>query len=191
MSDDDRPQTSRPAPLPSIYTDGMTGRSNGREPTRLVAEDKVALRRSHLGTVRAVKDLPKTRVVLSGRSLDEAGGWRHGSRSTAPAATRKSARCLRAAIGTLVRTHPPSRDFENLANSLGGLRCPRPPLRLLSGGLPWRRSPTRQTAGLPRTTVNVCKPDGEGTIAGTRGNGQVAPEAVIVRDVITRAAWSA
>jgi hypothetical protein len=44
-----------------------------------------------------------------------------------------------------------------------------------SGGLPGRRSPTHQTAGLQRTIVKVCKSDCEGTIAGTRGNGEVAP----------------
>jgi hypothetical protein len=27
--------------------------------------------------------------------------------------------------------------------------------------------------------VKVCKPDGEGTIAGTRGNGEDAPKAVV------------
>jgi hypothetical protein len=43
--------------------------------------------------------------------------------------------------------------------------------------LPGRRSPTHQTAGLHRTMVKVCKSDCEGTIAGTRGNGEVAPEA--------------
>jgi hypothetical protein len=56
-----------------------------------------------------------------------------------------------------------------------------PPFSFLSGGLPGRRSPTRQTAGLHRTTVKVCKPDCEETIAGTRSNGEVAPIAVIGR----------
>jgi len=42
------------------------------------------------------------------------------------------------------------------------------------GGLSGRRSPTHQTAGLHRTIVKVCKPDCEGTIAGTRGNGEDA-----------------
>jgi hypothetical protein len=52
---------------------------------------------------------------------------------------------------------------------------PSPPFSLLSGGLPGRRSATRQTAGLHRATVKVCKPDCEETIAGTHGNGEVAP----------------
>jgi hypothetical protein len=46
---------------------------------------------------------------------------------------------------------------------------------LPSGGLPGHRSPTHQTAGLHRTMAKVCKPDCEGTIAGTRGNGEDAP----------------
>ena len=33
-----------------------------------------------------------------------------------------------------------------------------------------------QTTGLHRTMVKVCKPDSEGTIAGTRGNGEDAPK---------------
>ena len=56
---------------------------------------------------------------------------------------------------------------------------PSRPFSLLSGGLPGRRSPTRQTAGLHGTTAKVCKPDCEGTIAATRGNGEVAPKAAI------------
>jgi hypothetical protein len=56
---------------------------------------------------------------------------------------------------------------------------PSPQSSLPSGGLPGRRSPTHQTAGLRRTMVKVCKSDCEGTIAGTRGNGEVAPIAVI------------
>ena len=42
-------------------------------------------------------------------------------------------------------------------------------------GLLGRRSPTQQTAGLHRTMVKVCKSDREGTVAGTHGNGEVAP----------------
>jgi hypothetical protein len=38
-----------------------------------------------------------------------------------------------------------------------------------------RRSSTQQTTGLHRTMAKVCKSDGEGTFAGTRGNGEVAP----------------
>jgi transposase len=34
---------------------------------------------------------------------------------------------------------------------------------------------TQQATGLHRTMVKVCKPDGERTIAGTRGNGEDAP----------------
>jgi hypothetical protein len=67
-----------------------------------------------------------------------------------------------------------AKDFENLAKTLGAL-LPSPPFSLLSGGLPGRRSPPRQTADLHRTTAKVCKPDCEGTIAGTHGNGEVAP----------------
>jgi hypothetical protein len=39
--------------------------------------------------------------------------------------------------------------------------------------------------------TKVGKSDGEGTFAGVPGNDEVAPEAVIVRDVITRATSSA
>ena len=50
-----------------------------------------------------------------------------------------------------------------------------PPSSSPSGGLPGRRSPTQQTAGLHGTVVKVCKSVGEGTFAGTRGKGEVAP----------------
>jgi hypothetical protein len=67
---------------------------------------------------------------------------------------------------------------QPVGRSAAGFRALLPlrrPFSLLSGGLPGRRSPTRQTAGLHRATVKVCKPDCKGTIAGTRGNGEVAP----------------
>jgi transposase len=54
-----------------------------------------------------------------------------------------------------------------------------PQSSLPSDGLPGRRSPTHQTAGLHRTMVKACKSDCEGTVAGTHGNGEVAPGAVI------------
>ena len=49
------------------------------------------------------------------------------------------------------------------------------PSSMPSGGLPERRSPTQQTAGLHGTVVKVGKSDREGTVAGTHGNGEVAP----------------
>jgi hypothetical protein len=67
---------------------------------------------------------------------------------------------------------------QPVGRSAAGFRALLPlrrPFSLLSGGLPGRRSPTRQTAGLHRATVKVCKQDCKGTIAGTRGNGEVAP----------------
>jgi hypothetical protein len=68
-----------------------------------------------------------------------------------------------------------AKDFENLAETLGTFIA-LASSSLPSGGLPGRRSPTHQTAGLHRTMVKVCKSDCEGTVAGTRGNGAVAPE---------------
>jgi hypothetical protein len=59
-----------------------------------------------------------------------------------------------------------------------------PPSSLPSGGLPGRRSPTQQTAGLHGTVVKVCKSDREGTVAGMRGNGEVAPKAGIKASVL-------
>ena len=38
---------------------------------------------------------------------------------------------------------------------------------------------TQATAGLHRTMVKVCKPDGEGTIAGARGNDEDAPQPAV------------
>jgi hypothetical protein len=67
-----------------------------------------------------------------------------------------------------------AKDFENLGDTWAP-SLPSPQSSLPSGGLPRRRSPTHQTAGLHRTIAKVCKPDGEGTIAGTRGNGEDAP----------------
>jgi hypothetical protein len=66
-----------------------------------------------------------------------------------------------------------AKDFENLAASL--LRCSRLYPTCPQAALPGRRSPTHQTACLHRTVVKVCKPDCEGTVAGARGNGEVAP----------------
>ena len=60
-----------------------------------------------------------------------------------------------------------------------------PPSSLPSGGLPGRRSPTQQTAGLHGTVVKVCKSDRERTVAGTRGNGEVAP----IADLHSTRAW--
>src|ERR1700719_3148807 len=51
-----------------------------------------------------------------------------------------------------------------------------------SGGLPGRRSSPQQTTDFHRTIAKVCKSD-EGTFAGTHGNGEVAPKAVILASV--------
>ena len=60
---------------------------------------------------------------------------------------------------------------------LGGAQPPR--ARARSGGLPERSSSPQQTTDFHRTMAKVCKSGGEGTFAGTRGNGDVAPKAVI------------
>ena len=69
-----------------------------------------------------------------------------------------------------------AKDFENLPETLGASSL-SPQSSSPSGGWPGRRSPTQQTANLHRTMVKVCKSDCEGTVAGTRGNGEVAPKA--------------
>src|SRR6202030_4329175 len=53
----------------------------------------------------------------------------------------------------------------------------RPRARARSGGLPGRRSSPQQTTDFHRTMAKVCKSGGEGTFAGTHGNGEVAPKA--------------
>jgi transposase len=68
-----------------------------------------------------------------------------------------------------------AKDFENLAETLGAFVALASIQLLPSGGLPGRRSPTQQTAGLHGAVVKVCKSDREGTVAGTRGNGRDAP----------------
>ena len=97
-------------------------------------EDKVALvtgAPSGIGAI-AMKAFAaeNARVVLSGRSLDrsEAVTATSSTRSTTAAATRKSASmpCARqSALSWFGRNRRLAKDFENLANSLGDLRCPR------------------------------------------------------------------
>jgi hypothetical protein len=76
------------------------------------------------------------------------------------------------------------KDFENFAETLGAFVA-LASIQLASGGLPGRRSPTQQTAGLHGTVVKVCKSDRERTVAGTRGNGEVAP----IADLHSTRAW--
>jgi parallel beta-helix repeat protein len=70
-------------------------------------------------------------------------------------------------------------DLARIPSGAGVLILP--PYSSRSGGLPGRRSSTQQTTGLHRTMAKVCKSDGQGTFAGTQGNGEVAPIAVIGR----------
>jgi hypothetical protein len=82
---------------------------------------------------------------------------------------RKATEAERRARKSPTRLYKPQRDFIGIWLLLLLPYSSRP------AGLPGRKSSTQQTTGLHRTMTKVCKSNGEGTFAGTRGNGEVAP----------------
>jgi hypothetical protein len=72
-------------------------------------------------------------------------------------------------------TQVPDEALQTAARSYRKFVAVLPPPSSRSGGLPGRRSSSQQTTGLHGTIAKVCKSGGEGTFAGTHGNGEVAP----------------
>ena len=64
-----------------------------------------------------------------------------------------------------------AKDFENLAATLGAFVAASPQAACQGVDRQLTKPPV-----LHRTMVKVCKPDGEGTFAGMRGNGRDAPK---------------
>jgi hypothetical protein len=90
-------------------------------------------------------------------------------RARAMARKRKATEAERRACKSPTRLYKPQRDFIGIWLLLLLRYSSR------AAGLPGRKSSTQQTTGLHRTMTKVCKSNGEGTFAGTRGNGEVAP----------------
>jgi hypothetical protein len=90
----------------------------------------------------------------------------------APARWRGSGRLQKRSVEHASHRRGPTSDSA-ISSELARCYCP---YSSRSGGLPGRRSSTQQTTGLHRTSMaKVCKSDGQGTFAGTQGNGEVAP----------------
>ena len=94
-------------------------------------------------------------------------------RARAMARKRKATEAERRACKSPTRLYKPQRDFIGIWLLLLLRYSSR------AAGLPGRKSSTQQTTGLHRTMTKVCKSNGEGTFAGTRGNGEVAPIPVV------------
>jgi hypothetical protein len=94
-------------------------------------------------------------------------------RARAMARKRKATEAERRARKSPTRLYKPQRDFIGIWLLL------LLPYSSRAAGLPGRKSSTQQTTGLHRTMTKVCKSNGEGTFAGKRGNGEVAPKAAI------------
>jgi hypothetical protein len=91
-------------------------------------------------------------------------------RARVMARKRKATEAERRARKSPTRLYKPQRDFIGIWLLL------LLPYSSCAAGLPGRKSSTQQTTGLHRTMTKVCKSNGEGTFAGTRGNGEVAPK---------------
>jgi hypothetical protein len=99
-------------------------------------------------------------------------------RARAMARKRKATEAERRACKSPTRLYKPQRDFIGIWLLLLLRYSSR------AAGLPGRKSSTQQTTGLHRTMTKVCKSNGEGTFAGTRGNGEVAPIPAVRRMTI-------
>ena len=99
-------------------------------------------------------------------------------RARAMARKRKATEAERRACKSPTRLYKPQRDFIGIWLLL------LLPYSSRAAGLPGRKSSTQQTTGLHRTMTKVCKSNGEGTFAGTRGNGEVAPILAVRRMTI-------
>jgi hypothetical protein len=76
-----------------------------------------------------------------------------------------------------------AKDFENLAETMGAfvaLASIQLALKAACQDVDRRRNKPTVCIAL---TVKVCKSDCEGTVAGTRGNGEVAPKPAIPRGI--------